>query len=1048
MTLQLVTGPTNARKAGVVLGLVRRWALEARAPVLVVPTGPDADRYRRELLDLGGGAAVGVTVVTPKRLADLVRRAVGVPRPTLGPVARDRMLAAALAPLAPARPLGGTARRPAVRRRLDGLLEELAARGVDPALLHDELERLDPAEHGVDRMLVADLREVLDAVAAAGARAARDLDAEADRGRGADGTAGEGPLRSPGAVALAVRRALAAAPERWQGRPVALYGFDDLTDDQLALVRTLARAADVVVSLPFEDGRIATAGRRAIVDELRVVAAQLPPDGLGTTGLLPLRAGSPLLEGSRVAEIAPRELVLAAAGDDDGGRARLQRRLFEPPDPDPDPDPEAAPGDAPAIVDDVVLITGGDARSETEALVAELRRVVDEHALQWHQVAIAVRDAEGPAGARIERELRAQGVPVARPREQAARRTALGRAAVALGRVVTDAADAEDVLMVLHAAADPERSDAVDRLAIGLRRDAIGGIEAAIERAARVDPRPVGLGMIEAARRRAADATLAGAPGGGALHPTLALTAALVPAIEDLERLMGSRILPAERDDERRAAARIHDHLEQIAGLVRFGDGLLPDPAELLDELAELPVPTGERPGPGRLEIAAPGALRGRHVAVLALADLREAAFPAPEPIDPLIDREAREVLRAAGNVTLDLPADRLAAERMLFLELVARPTTRLLLSRPAAAATGEPLPAAPFLADVEAALAPARPRTVHRPASAIVRPARRAVAAAAPLGLALDDVGRETVRRVLLDRSRFAVREVERLARCPVCWLVEHLAAARDDAPETEPQRHGLLVHAVLQQALDAVAGEGAAYGELDPEALVAAGRAALDEAGPRAVVGLPEHRARVLLRRAEAGIAAVLRALPDRYAAARLHAAELRIDDDGDLPPIDLGDGATAVGRIDRVDRVPLPDGDEGLGVVDYKLGSGGAVSAGRWEETATLQAALYLYAVATGVGGPPAYALYQPTAPRTGIDPAARPPAGLELRGVLDGVRRRGPADLDALEEILAVAVAQARAAVSGLRGGVIAPLPGTSVHGEEQRCDHPAIARLLP
>lgn len=1025
MTLQLVTGPTNARKAGVVLGLVRRWATEGREPVLVVPTGPDADRYRRELLGLGGGVAVGVTVLTPGRLAELVRRAVDVPRATLGPVARDRMLAAALAPLAPPRPLGGTARRPAVRRRLDALLEELAARGVDPALLHDELERLDPAEHGVDRMLVGDLREVLEAVSASGERTG----------------GGAGPLRSPGAVTLAVRRALAEQPRRWRGRPVAFYGFDDLTDEQLALVRVLGRAADVVVSLPFEDGRIATAARRGIVDELRAVAAELPPDGLGATGLLPLREGSPLLTGSRVARIAPRELVLASADGDESGLARLQRRLFEP--------GEAATDPAGAAVerslDDIVLITGGDARSETEELVAELLAVVADLELQWHQVAIAVRDAEGPSGARIERELRARHVPVARPREQPARRTALGRATVALARILAAAATADDLVAVLHAAADPERGDDVDRLAIGLRRDAVGGVEPALARAARIDPRPVGLGLIEAARRRAADATRD--PERPA-HPTLALTEALLPALDDLERLMGSRVLPAVRDGERRAAARIADHLGQVAALVRIGDGLLPDPAELVEELAELPVPAGDPPGPGRVEIAAPGALRGRHVAVLAIADLRESAFPAPDPIDPLIDREARAVLRAAGRVALDVPADRLAAERMLFLELAARPTRRLLLSRPAAAANGEPLPAAPFLADVEAALAPARPRRVHRPASMIALPQRRPVAAAAPLGLALDDVGRETVRRVLLDRSRFAVREVERLARCPVCWLVEHLAGARDDRAETEPQRHGLLVHAVLQDALTAVAGDGAAYGELDPEALVAAGRRALEERGPRAVAGLPEHRAQVLLRRADAGIAAVLRALPDRYAAACLHAAELRIDDDGDLAPIDLGDGATAIGRVDRVDRVPLPDGDEGLGVVDYKLGSGGAIGATRWEETATLQAALYLYAAATGVGAPPAYALYQPTAPRTGIDPAARPPAGLELRGVLDGVRRRGPADQDALEEVLAVAVAQARSAVAGLRGGVITPLPGTSVHGEEQRCDHPAIARLLP
>ncbi|MGX6449981.1 PD-(D/E)XK nuclease family protein, partial [Patulibacter sp. S7RM1-6] len=262
-----------------------------------------------------------------------------------------------------------------------------------------------------------------------------------------------------------------------------------------------------------------------------------------------------------------------------------------------------------------------------------------------------------------------------------------------------------------------------------------------------------------------------------------------------------------------------------------------------------------------------------------------------------------------------------------------------------------------------------------------------RAVAAAAPFGAALDDAGRETVRRVLLERDRFAVREVERLARCPVCWVVEHLARAEDDEPTSVPQTHGTLVHAVLDRALGAVAGDGEPYGTHDAEELVAAGRRALEELGPAAVAGLPEHRARVLLRRVDVGVSAVLRALPARYDRAALHATEVVVDEDGDVPPVDLGDGAIAIGRIDRLDRVPLPDGREGLGVVDYKLGAGGAVPCGRWPATGTLQAALYLHAAATAAGAPPAYALYQPTSPVSGFDPGARPPAGVELRGVLN-------------------------------------------------------------
>ena len=51
MPLTLVTGPANAEKAGVVLGRLR--GLLDREPILVVPTFPDVDRYRRELADDG-----------------------------------------------------------------------------------------------------------------------------------------------------------------------------------------------------------------------------------------------------------------------------------------------------------------------------------------------------------------------------------------------------------------------------------------------------------------------------------------------------------------------------------------------------------------------------------------------------------------------------------------------------------------------------------------------------------------------------------------------------------------------------------------------------------------------------------------------------------------------------------------------------------------------------------------------------------------------------------------------------------------------------------
>lgn len=1028
MTLQLVTGPTNASKAGVVLGLVRQWAASGRRPVLVVPTGPDAIRYRRELVRAGGGVSYDVTVGTFGTLAELIRSAVDVPRARLDPVQLDRVLATALTAVDPGRPLGGTAGKRGVRRRLAALLEELAERGFGPEDLDRDLAALDPTVHGIDGRLIDDLRTVLGGAARAG-----------ERIRGRDGR----PLPTAAAQGLAVRRALAARPDAWAGRPVAWYGFDDLTFPQQAMVRTLARAADVVVSLPFEDGRVATAARRPVVDGLRADARDVDGAAVGRTGLLPLRAGSPLLEETQVLRIDPHELVLAPAASE-GGRGRIQRRLFESDDPadatvlaarPPDDAPTA--DELPATCDDVVLVLGGDARAETEALADELTAAVAELGIAWSDVAIAVRDADGPTGARIERELTERGIPVARPREIPARRTGIGRALVAVGRLAIGAGTADDVVTVLRAGSPVSQRDLVDRLAIALRRDGIADAPTAIRRVHRSPTRVVGAALlVTEPPRRAGE-----------------LLTMLDSAVEALERTLDVVPgVPPARDPEHRALRRIGTFLEHLRTLSDAGDDLLPPLAELVSDVADLPVPVGEAPGPdtGRVEIALPAALRGRHVAVLALADLREQAFPAAEPVDPLIDRDARTALTEAGRVSLGLPVERVSAERLLFSELLGRPTARLILSRPTSSATGEPLPEAPFLAAVDQALAPLRPRTVVRGVSAVRPPTRQATAKPAPFGAQLDPAGRETVRRVLLERSRFAVGEVERLARCPVCWVVEHLGRARDDRALTEPQIHGQLVHHVLDAALAAAAPVGTLYGELDATALVAAGRDALAEHGPAAVRGLPQHRQAVLLRRVEIGVSAVLSALPERYRSATRRASEVTVGPDGEIAALDLGDGAFAVGRIDRLDQVELPDGRVGVGVVDYKLGTGSAVGYGAWERTATLQAALYLYAV-TADGDPPAYALYQPTSPVSAVPgfaaPPARAPAGLELRGVL-GSSRSGVRDLDAVAEIVTAARQRAVAVVAAVRAGRVTPDPDGSVHGATGECDHPAIARLLP
>src|SRR6201999_3493140 len=58
-------------------------------------------------------------------------------------------------------------------------------------------------------------------------------------------------------------------PGPWAGRPVFLYGLDDLTPAQFDLVEALAVHTEVTVAVPFEPGNEALAARGRLLGQLR-----------------------------------------------------------------------------------------------------------------------------------------------------------------------------------------------------------------------------------------------------------------------------------------------------------------------------------------------------------------------------------------------------------------------------------------------------------------------------------------------------------------------------------------------------------------------------------------------------------------------------------------------------------------------------------------------------------------------------------------------------------------------------------------------------------
>src|SRR5919106_5444832 len=209
MPLKLIVGPPNSGRTGAVLEEFRSQS--ARNPVLVVPTVDDVERFEGELTR-EGDAVIGATVGTFDQLFGLVARATDPPvGPALSRTQRRRLAREAVA-RAELKLLARSARRPGFPTALDELTSELQSALVDPATLGEHAAAAGPYEAEIASLYRAyiESREAL--------------------GRHDD--------RS---LAAATTAALRARPETWGSRPVFLYGFDDLTLEQLELIRELSR---------------------------------------------------------------------------------------------------------------------------------------------------------------------------------------------------------------------------------------------------------------------------------------------------------------------------------------------------------------------------------------------------------------------------------------------------------------------------------------------------------------------------------------------------------------------------------------------------------------------------------------------------------------------------------------------------------------------------------------------------------------------------------------------------------------------------------------
>jgi PD-(D/E)XK nuclease superfamily len=950
MSISVIVGPPNSGRAGE----IRRRLEDAldREPVLVVPTADDASRFERELCG-PGGALVGASINTFHRLTGEIAAATGADlRPLLTDAQRLAVIRSVVADtdlrlLAPSR------RQPGFAPALERLIGELQAALVEPDELAGAAAGLDGGEYEVElARLYAGYVERREA--------ARRDDAHS--------------------AAAAVARSLRERPEGWGSRPVLVYGFDDLTEEQLDLLSAIGGAGEVTVAVNYEDNDALAARARLLArlrDELAAeIVKELPFDP------------------SYTASATLRE---------------LDRRLFGVPDSRTDPDGGLA------------LIECGGERTEVEAVGGEIARLLA-GGTKPDDVVVVLRRPDA-RGSLYHQVLGGIGIPAAVEASVPLTDTAVGRGVVALVRCGEPDAPIKVLLDYLRASPGGPPQSIADWVERRVRREGIRTVDAAIE-GWKGPPRA--LARIREARGRVAWLReLAAEARRLAEDPHRGLEPVDAPG-----RQRGEDGVPFE-PLEARAAEAAASTLEELAALEALPGCAAPSPAEALEALEDVRVPLWRGPTEGRVRVLSPYRVRPARARHLFVASLQDGEFPGPDVIDPLLGEERR------GR--LGIPAlgrrDPALEERYLFHACVARPTERLWLSWRSSDEEGRPTARSPFVDDVLDLLAPSPDEAEERlkrvrgldgvvfaPRDA---PNERALARAlAAIGPRIEPVlpGPLVAHEVLAelaDRNPVGAGTIEQWIECPYRWFVDHELKPQRLDPQPEALTTGSIVHEVLERLYRDPPGGDRIPRPGDVERWRERARELLAEAAERRGLTADRPLSRVALERMRAQIDRLLERESRSETDLRPALIEASFGDgeEADKPVLQLGD-LSLHGMIDRVDVTP--DGSSGL-VYDYKTSSK-VTSGAKLAEQGKLQLQLYARAIRERWGIEPLGGLYyqlggsgnpKPRGFVAGIDEATE---GLDLT-------RTDVLDPDEVRATVDAGVETARERAAAMRRGAI-------------------------
>lgn len=1008
MPLKLILGPPNSGRAG----LVRRRYLASleRDPVLVLPTVDDVFAFERELCDpaLGAAAALGGTVLTFGALFGQIATAAGrPPGAVLSPAQRRRCVEVAVEDLTGRLgPLRRSAGRPGFAAAFCRLLDELQAAAVGPRDVEASAGTLEGSAY------LADVATLF-----AGYEATRERSGRLD----AAGIARE-------ATAL-----LREDPGPWAGRPVFLYGLDDLTPAQFDLVGALTAHTEVTVAVPFEPDNEALAARGRLLAQLRTLG---PVD----------------------------ETILAAdPANTESAQLFALARGFGLADAPPEPLPERS---------DLTLLRSAGTRAEAEAIAAEVSRLVHAGAAP-DEIAVALRDP-GRRGPAVEAALEANGIAAALEAEVPVASTSVGGAVIALLETAFGAGRAADLLRYLRGPSgfSPGRVDWLER---AIRRGRIADAETALARwrgDEGEDPRDL-RGLREAAAE--SPAALCAAVGG------LAATMASRPFRTGED---GPRLGPGD-GLELRAAGAIAAALGDLAEL----GPPAPAPERLAETVAALDFRVWSGPVEGRVRIASPYRLRAARFDHVLVGSLQDGEFPRRDRGgDPFLSEAQRE------RLGLDPRRDTEAEERYLFGVCLALPRRSLFLSYRDSDENGAAESRSPLLEEVRALLDPPPPAdggadptevaiTRERGLADVVAPLAeaasvdelaRALAAHGPkadprallAAVGIDDggVGNAAPAAIggrpapdlvasLEDRLRRARRAetasrapgpltnpavlaslaaveayggttLEGFDECSYRWFAGHELAPEPLDPVPDPLVQGGLIHAVLERLYRERPGGDPLPRPSSLPTWIDRGRTLLaEQLAEREVGGHPAERA--MARRVERLLERFLGEEATRDTGGFepwLLEARFGLGEEAERPNLDLG-GWGLHGAIDRVDRAP-----DGRAVVhDYKLAAG-VTPRDKFEERAKLQLPLYLLAAQIHWGADPVGGIYHPlkaTRNRRPRGVVAKSSAG-DLAGY--DLYRPDVVDDEELEEILETTRRRGGEIVARIRAGEIRRDPG--------------------